>query len=42
MKQISEARFKAYTALISKIESNDNPKAKNPLSTASGRFQFIK
>lgn len=32
----------AYYKLISKIESNDNPNAKNPLSTASGRFQFIK
>lgn len=32
----------AYYKKISKIESGDNPKAKNPLSTASGRFQFIK
>lgn len=31
-----------YFNLISKIESNHNPKAKNPNSTASGRFQFIR
>lgn len=31
-----------YYRKISKIESGDNPKAKNPHSTASGRFQFIK
>lgn len=31
-----------YYKKISKIESGDNPKAKNPLSSASGRFQFIK
>lgn len=27
---------------IGKCESNNNPKAKNPNSSASGRFQFIK
>lgn len=32
----------AYYKLISKIESNDNPKAKAKTSSASGRFQFIK
>lgn len=32
----------AYYAKISKIESNDNPKAKAKTSSASGRFQFIK
>ncbi len=31
-----------YIALISKIESGDNPKAKAKTSSASGRFQFIK
>lgn len=31
-----------YYKLCSKIESNDNPRAKNPRSTASGRFQFIR
>lgn len=32
----------AYYKKISKIESNDNPKAKAKTSSASGRFQFIK
>lgn len=31
-----------YYKLISKIESNDNPKAKAKTSSASGRFQFIR
>lgn len=31
-----------YIALLSKIESNDNPNAKAKTSSASGRFQFIK
>lgn len=31
-----------YIALLSKIESGDNPLAKAKSSTASGRFQFIK
>jgi hypothetical protein len=31
-----------YYKKISKIESNDNPKAKAKTSSASGRFQFIK
>jgi len=31
-----------YIKLLSKIESSDNPKAKAPTSSASGRFQFIK
>lgn len=32
----------AYYKLIAKIESNNNPLAKNPLSTASGLYQPIK
>lgn len=32
----------AYYALIRKIESGGNDRAKNPLSTASGRYQPIK
>lgn len=31
-----------YIRLLSKIESSDNPNAKAPTSSASGRFQFIK
>ena len=31
-----------YIKLLSKIESSDNPNAKAPTSSASGRFQFIK
>lgn len=40
--QMSQADEEEYYRRISKIESNDNPKAKAARSSASGRFQFIK
>lgn len=40
--QLSAADEQRYYAVISKIESNDNPKAKAKTSSASGRFQFIR
>jgi hypothetical protein len=39
---LPDDKARDYIALLSKIESSDNPKAKAKTSSASGRFQFIK
>lgn len=40
--QLPADKEQEYYRLLSKIESNDNPRAKAKSSSASGRFQFIK
>lgn len=40
IKQLQNDPYKLYAAKVAKVESGNNPNAKNPYSSASGLFQF--